>query len=570
VRAHHRIAVAVALAALAAIAPTTAASARTYAPQVISGQRATIGEYPFMVALLDATIDDDGDAFFCGGSLISESWVLTAAHCVEGSEPEDVDVLVGTVDIEGGTRVHVTDVIVHEGFGFDDLGDDVALLELAHDVGGITPVTLATSGTTLERTGTELTLTGWGVTEPDGDDASRYLQEADMPVIDDRACEASTDADTEGILCAGAPEDDDDGGIDSCYGDSGGPLFGTEDGHRVQIGIVSFGVEERCGVGLSAYTRVSAYEEWIAEHADLEVGPPTVTRVSGANRYATAADFATERWDGPLDTAFVVTGDSFPDALAAAAAAAQGESPVLLTGATSLPAETAAALRELEPARISVVGGPGAVSDAVLAQLDALTTSGATRIAGTSRYDTAATLSRESFDLPSAVFLASGESFADALGAAGAAAHEGAPLLLTARDALPDATRTELARIGPDVVYVLGGAASVSDAVVRAVEGLGITVDRLAGVDRYATTLAVLGHRFGTSGEIVIASGTAFPDGLVAGALGRPVVLVPLSDLSSTTTDALHDAHVHRVTILGGTGAVSSAVETALRAGPAT
>jgi secreted trypsin-like serine protease len=309
VRAHHRIAVAVALAALAAIAPTTAASARTYAPQVISGQRATIGEYPFMVALLDATIDDNGDAFFCGGSLISESWVLTAAHCVEGSEPEDVDVLVGTVDIEGGTRVHVTDVIVHEGFGFDDLGDDVALLELAHDVGGITPVTLATPGTTLERTGTELTLTGWGVTEPDGDDASRYLQEADMPVIDDRACEASTDADTEGILCAGAPEDDDDGGIDSCYGDSGGPLFGTEDGHRVQIGIVSFGVEERCGVGLSAYTRVSAYEEWIAEHADLEVGPPTVTPVSGAKSYATAADFATERWDGPLDTAFVVTVD---------------------------------------------------------------------------------------------------------------------------------------------------------------------------------------------------------------------------------------------------------------------
>jgi putative cell wall-binding protein len=546
--------------------PVTSASARTYGPQVISGGRASSGEYPFMVALHDAGVEDNGDAFFCGGSLISETWVLTAAHCVVDSEPDEVDVLTRTIDIERGTRIHAADIIVHEGFGFFDLGDDVALIELEDAVTGVTPMTLATPGTTLERAGTRVTLTGWGVTDPDEYVASRYLQEADMPVIADDRCADATDADTDGILCAGAPQDDDDGGVDSCYGDSGGPLFGTEDGRRVQIGIVSFGTESECGVGLSAYTRVAHYIDWIADRAAVDVGPPTISRISGANRYATAADLATDRWDPSVDMAFVVTGESFPDALAAAAAAAASDSPVLLTGSTSLPGETTAALRELEPDRITVVGGTGAVSDAVLAQLEALTDSGAERIAGASRYETAAMLSHERFpDLPTAVFLASGDQFADALGGAGAAAHAGSPLLLTARDALPDATRSELSRIGPEVVYVLGGAASVTDAVVHAVEGLGPRVERLAGSDRYATSLGVLADRFGTAGEVVVASGTSFPDGLVAGALGRPVVLVAPDEISDSTLGALADAHPHRVTIMGGPGAVGDAVEASLR-----
>jgi len=299
--------------------------------------------------------------------------------------------------------------------------------------------------------------------------------------------------------------------------------------------------------------------------------------IAGANRYATAAALATERFSTGVAAAFVVVGTNFPDALAAAPAAARLGGPVLLTQRTSLPAETLRALQQLAPASIVVVGGPGAVSDVVASQLDLLTVGTVTRIAGANRYETAAQLSR--FAFPTGVdgvaaVLASGEQFADALGGAALAAALGAPLLLTPRDTVLATTTSELIRVAMNqAVLLLGGPAAVSEAVLEGISDATtietaddiqyVEIVRVAGADRFETSAIAAAQlvdpfddAFSVS-EVVVATGMNFPDGLVAGALGEPLLLLPSSTIPATTTEVFNLLGPRRVLIMGGTAAVS-------------
>lgn len=287
-----------------------------------------------------------------------------------------------------------------------------------------------------------------------------------------------------------------------------------------------------------------------------------VTRIAGVNRYATAAAFATDRWDPGVSVAYVVNGMSFADALASAPAAAVGGGPVVLTSRDELPQETAEALRTLRPATITVAGGPAAVSDAVVTELREFTAGAVTRVAGETRYDTAAAIVRHAFgsvsDDLSWTFVTSGESYPDALGgAAAASASPESPLLLTQRDTLPSASEKELRRLRPDRVYVVGGTAAVSDAVVAKLRGLVADVVRIAGVDRYATAAAVAMEIFNSRPEIVVTTGTNFADGLVGAAYGAPLLLLPLQTVPQPVFDAIDDLEPIRATVLGGTAAVT-------------
>lgn len=193
-----------------------------------------------------------------------------------------------------------------------------------------------------------------------------------------------------------------------------------------------------------------------------------VQRVGGRDRYAVAAALASYYPSGPA-VAYVVSGEKFPDALSGAAIAGRDRVPILLTRATSLPGATAEALRRLAPSRIVVVGGSSTVSDDVLTQLRALATSGSvSRYAGADRYATAARVAAE-YTSAATVYVASGETFPDALSAAATAGRDRMPLLLTRADSLPTPTSDALSRLNPSRAYVVGGPATITEAVREAI-----------------------------------------------------------------------------------------------------
>jgi putative cell wall-binding protein len=165
-------------------------------------------------------------------------------------------------------------------------------------------------------------------------------------------------------------------------------------------------------------------------------------------------------------TAYVASGNGWPDALAAVPHAARAGGPLLLTNTGSLPAVVKAELQRLRPGRIMVLGGTGVVSGAVATALDAYTGGAVIRLAGPDRYGTAAAIS--SFHLPSGArlaYVATGENFPDALAAGPAAAVRGASTILVRRDSIPGRSAAELDRLNVTRLILLGGPGVVSQAV---------------------------------------------------------------------------------------------------------
>lgn len=252
----------VALFATATVQPTFA---------VVGGQDAKLGEFPFLVALVNV---NDGSQF-CGGSIINEQWVLTAAHCfftedtpaTQDTFEKDVQIKAGMIDLnDSHAQVVGVTAIYHPGYDGDI--HDIALLRLTQplklDSKTVAPVKLNTNSK-FPDTNAKVMVAGWGATDPDGQVFSDTLKKITIPVI---GC--TSDTPTE-YVCAGSKN-----GRDTCQGDSGGPLVVQQTAdlaatldpndpvpgtHALQIGIVSFG-GNKCGQR-GAYTRVADYMDWI-------------------------------------------------------------------------------------------------------------------------------------------------------------------------------------------------------------------------------------------------------------------------------------------------------------------
>lgn len=191
------------------------------------------------------------------------------------------------------------------------------------------------------------------------------------------------------------------------------------------------------------------------------------------------------------------------------------------------------------------------------------------RYAGASRYETAIAVSR-TFDAGVPVaYVASGESFPDALAGAPAAVRSGpGPVLLTPKQALPSTVAAEVERLAPERIVVLGGAGAVSDDVTAALARYA-PVERVAGTNRYETAAQIATGAFDRSDTVLVATGEQFPDALSAAAAGAargwPVLLTMRDQLPAATASALAALAPTRVVIVGMTGAVSAAVEQDLR-----
>jgi putative cell wall-binding protein len=263
----------------------------------------------------------------------------------------------------------------------------------------------------------------------------------------------------------------------------------------------------------------------------------------------------------------IASGEDFVDGLVAGLAAARSEIPLLLVRRDSVPAETLGALARLQPSRIQIIGGPNAVSAGVAQTLTNRTTATVTRIGGNDRYATAANLMESTVgSAATTVFLVSGHSFADALGAGAVAANENAAMLLTEPNQLPAATRAALAKLAPQRIVIVGGKAAISDEVMTAAREFGQVV-RVGGSDRYATS-AILAARFASATSLVAVTGKDFADGIVATSLAgprrAPILLVNGDQVPASVSVRLRAIAPQHLFVLGGRSAVGANAELAL------
>ncbi|WP_241843184.1 cell wall-binding repeat-containing protein [Agromyces albus] len=195
-----------------------------------------------------------------------------------------------------------------------------------------------------------------------------------------------------------------------------------------------------------------------------------------------------------------------------------------------------------------------------------------TRISGTDRYDMAVNVAKQYAPNVPVVYIAKGTDFPDALSAAPAAAAQGGPVLLTPPDALPAVVGGELARLQPQRIVVVGGRASITDAVFAELQTYSGDVVRLDGIDRYAASRAVVNYAFGASGasRVYLTTGAKFPDALSASpaAATRDGAVLLVNGAAPTldvpTTALIQGLHPHDAVIAGGPASVSVGIESSL------
>jgi secreted trypsin-like serine protease len=287
--------------ALALAGPATAPAAEEPSDEmIVNGEPVQEGEIPFQVLITAQWTDDRGSwSSTCGGSLIDPQWVLTAAHCLMHDgiafEPRNLVVGFGSVYRSQLKRIKVEKVFAHENYQMPK--NDIGLLKLKKPIQDAKTVEFASRAKERLLRGSDesptgpltLTVSGWGKLwdiRPGELDAQlqglgaqnlqavqaeimapEQLRKADLQEIAQADCaEAYGPAygdgsvDLEGNICAmGAHTRK-----DSCQGDSGGPLFALSPDGPVQVGVVSWGHSCADDIFPGIYTRVSFYEDWIA------------------------------------------------------------------------------------------------------------------------------------------------------------------------------------------------------------------------------------------------------------------------------------------------------------------
>ncbi|XP_012868304.1 PREDICTED: chymotrypsinogen B-like isoform X2 [Dipodomys ordii] len=224
--------------------------------RVVNGEDAVPGSWPWQVSL-------QYEGFhFCGGALISEEWVVTAAHC--GVTTDD-KVVAGAFNLdpdeEGVQVLDIAEVFPNENY-FISGTYDIALLKLATPArftDTVSAVCLACNEADFPP-GTPCVITGWGQTQYDDHQRAPTLQQAVLPLVSTPDCqEIWGDQVTDDMICAGSD------GTSPCMGDSGGPLVCEKGGVWSQVGIVSWGSRE-CDASMPAvFTHITALLPWVKQ-----------------------------------------------------------------------------------------------------------------------------------------------------------------------------------------------------------------------------------------------------------------------------------------------------------------
>ncbi|XP_024292799.2 tryptase-2 [Oncorhynchus tshawytscha] len=249
-------------------------AAESFVPQarssIVGGKDAQKGSWPWIVYLL---ITDDTGFFSCGGSLLTEEWVLTAAHCVDPNDnpiPDRSSIRLGTHSLNEPSVFYrtISRIVSHPQYQKQRLAllHDIALVKMSEKVSFtplVEPMSLPKPSDAFGPR-SKCFVAGWGDVGNNVElSGNRTLQELELPIVKRSICKKKFPGLTDNMLCAGSMKK----GEDSCQGDSGGPLVCGSSGEFVQVGIVSFGNTNGCAFkGFpGVYTRVKRYMDFINE-----------------------------------------------------------------------------------------------------------------------------------------------------------------------------------------------------------------------------------------------------------------------------------------------------------------
>ncbi|CAG9100852.1 unnamed protein product [Plutella xylostella] len=241
-------------------------AAEQEATRIVGGSNSRLGDYPYQAGLVITLTN--GRTSVCGGSLVSQSRVVTAAHCwYDGNnQARSFQVVLGSIRLfSGGTRIDTSNVEMHGSWNPRTTRNDIAMIRLGRNVSynnNIRAIALPTSLTNQNFAGRTAIASGFGATRDNsgGIPSNQVLSHVRLNVINNSECRRSFPANVfDSTVCTSGA-----GGVGTCGGDSGGPLAIDHNNQRVLIGVTSFGSAAGCQVGLpAAFSRVTSYLSWI-------------------------------------------------------------------------------------------------------------------------------------------------------------------------------------------------------------------------------------------------------------------------------------------------------------------
>ena len=285
-------------------------------------------------------------------------------------------------------------------------------------------------------------------------------------------------------------------------------------------------------------------------------------RFQGENRAKTAVNVQ-RHYFANTNKVILVNDNAYPDAISATNVS-MGKYPLLYTGKNSLSVETKSALDKMFLDEIYLMGGANTISKKVENKLRKnFPHAKITRIMGNNRYDTSAESAKTRANTTNLIF-AAGTNYADALYATSLAAHQNAPILLVSNEGLSQSTRKFIQSIGNiDNVTIVGGEISVNQSVKNQIENLTKKhVTRLAGVDRYESSVEVAKRVNANPAEVITTSGEVFADALVSSTVAQkikaPILLVKKDVIPLKVREYMKDTNsIYKLTTIGGYNTVT-------------